>query len=245
MTKAFGMVPSVRGGVAGAGLLGDAGGPPAEQLSLRSVFREQDCAVFGALLLKVRRATDRRQPTVRVISGTARGTVLRAPSTGETRPISDRAKESLFNILGRRVEESSFLDLFAGTGGVGIEALSRGAARATFVERSAPIVADVRHNLARTHLADRATVRHMDAFRYLQGTPAPFDIVFVAPPQWHRLWQRALLALDGTPEWVAEGGLVVVQHDPKEYERLDLLTVAETDNRRYGRVNLVFYARRT
>ncbi len=180
---------------------------------------------------------------MRVISGTARGTVLRAPSTNETRPISDRAKESLFNILGARVEGSSFLDLFAGTGGVGIEALSRGAASATFVERSAAIVADVRHNLARTRLADRATVHHGDAFGYLKGPPAGFDIVFVAPPQWHRMWQEALRAVDAAPAWVADDGIVVVQHDPKEYEQLDLGAFAECDNRRYGGVNLVFYAR--
>ena len=181
---------------------------------------------------------------MRVIAGTARGTVLRPPSAPGTRPISDRAKEALFDILGPRVEDASFLDLFAGTGGVGIEALSRGAARVAFVERSAAIVGDIRHNLARAHVAERATVHHGDAFRYLERTPEGFDVVFVAPPQWHGLWQQALRALDARPGWVASGGLVVVQHDPKEYEALELEAFGETANRRYGGVNLVFYGRR-
>jgi len=76
---------------------------------------------------------------MRVIAGTAKGRTLRSPRTQDTRPITDRAKESLFNILAPRIPGSRFLDLFAGTGSVGIEALSRGAAHATFVERAAPV----------------------------------------------------------------------------------------------------------
>src|SRR5204863_6358477 len=95
---------------------------------------------------------------MRVIAGTAKGRILRSPRTRDTRPITDRAKESLFSILGPRIPGSSFLDLFAGTGGVGVEALSRGAAHATFVERAASALADIRHNLDATHLAANAEV---------------------------------------------------------------------------------------
>jgi len=93
---------------------------------------------------------------VRVIAGSAKGRILRPPRTSATRPITDRAKESLFNILMPRIAGRHFLDLFAGTGSVGIEALSRGAARATFVERSGPALAGIRHNLDITGLAARA-----------------------------------------------------------------------------------------
>ena len=95
---------------------------------------------------------------MRVIAGTAKGRTLRSPRTRDTRPITDRAKESLFGILGPRIPGGRFLDLFAGTGSVGIEALSRGAAHATFVERTASALADIRHNLGATHLAANAEV---------------------------------------------------------------------------------------
>src|SRR2546429_8041524 len=129
---------------------------------------------------------------MRVIAGTAKGRILRSPRSRDTRPITDRAKESLFGILGDRIPGSRFLDLFAGTGGVGIEALSRGCAHATFVERSAGAVAVIRHNLAVTQLAASAEVVAADVFRYLRGDTAPFDVVFVAPPQWLGLWPRAV-----------------------------------------------------
>src|SRR5215467_3661686 len=108
---------------------------------------------------------------MRVIAGTAKGRTLRSPRTGDTRPITDRAKESLFGILGPRIPGSRFLDLFAGTGSVGIEALSRGAAHATLVERAASALADIRHNLGATHLAANAEVVGTDVFAYLRGTP--------------------------------------------------------------------------
>lgn len=181
---------------------------------------------------------------MRVIAGTARGIRLRSPSTGETRPILGRAKEALFNIIAVRVGGSAVLDLFAGTGGVGIEALSRGAAAATFVERSSPIVADLRNNLERAGVAERATVHQADVFTFLDGPPAPFDVVFVGPPQWQGLWVSAMRALDERPGWVAEDGIVVVQHDPTEYEEIAWSHLVERDQRRYGGVHLVFYERR-
>ena len=167
--------------------------------------------------------------------------MLRSPSTDETRPILDRAKEALFSILTPRIAGSRFLDLFAGTGGVGIEALSRGAAHATFIELSPQILEDLRFNLERTRVADRAVVRHMDAFDFLKGQAAPFDVVFVAPPQWHGLWQKALISLDDTPGWVAADGVVIMQHDPKEYAKPALRHLQEFDKRRYGGVQFVFY----
>src|SRR6266699_5106044 len=94
-----------------------------------------------------------RRMNMRVVTGEAKGRRLKSPKTIGTRPIIERVKQALFNILSVRVEEARFLDLFAGTGSVGIEALSRGAARATFVERSRPALAGIRHNLEVTGLA--------------------------------------------------------------------------------------------
>jgi len=188
--------------------------------------------------------SDGPELTLRVIAGTAKGRALRSPRTPDTRPITDRAKESLFSILGPRIPGSSFLDLFAGTGGVGIEALSRGAAHATFVERAASALADIRHNLGATHLAANAEVVGTDVFAYLRGTPAPFDVIFVGPPQWRGLWTRAVQLLDQRPGWLAPDGVIVVQHDPSESTDVPLQHLLMSGERTYGRVRFTFFGPR-
>jgi 16S rRNA (guanine966-N2)-methyltransferase len=177
-----------------------------------------------------------------VIAGVAKGRRLQPPPTGGTRPITDRAKESLFNILAPRIPGQRLLDLFAGTGGVGIEALSRGAAAATFVERSARVAATIRHNLEITGLADRAEVVTRDVFAYLREPPTPYGVIFVAPPQWRGLWPRAVTLLDRHPGWLAGGGLVVVQHDPAESAALDTDRLRVCDERSYARVRFTFFS---
>ena len=179
-----------------------------------------------------------------MIAGSAKGRILRPPRTSATRPITDRAKESLFGILAPRIPERRFLDLFAGTGSVGIEALSRGAACATFVERSGSAVASIRHNLEITGLAARAEVVCRDVFGYLRAAPVPFDVIFVAPPQWHGLWPRAVTLLDRHPGWLADGAVAVAQHDPSESVPLDLAHLELVDERTYGRVRFSFFAAR-
>jgi 16S rRNA (guanine966-N2)-methyltransferase len=121
---------------------------------------------------------------MRVIAGSARGTRLARAPAG-VRPVADRVREGLFSSLGDRVEGARVLDLYAGTGAVGIEALSRGAREAVFVDRSPPALAAVRDNLARTGLEDVAAVHRSDVRRFLEREPADpqgFDIVFVDPP---------------------------------------------------------------
>ncbi len=113
---------------------------------------------------------------MRVVTGEAKGRKLKGPKTIGTRPIIDRVKQALFNILSTRVEDARFLDLFAGTGSVGIEALSRGAASATFIELNHKVLALVRENLQITGLSDRpdrAVTLHADAFKFLQSMQQP------------------------------------------------------------------------
>jgi 16S rRNA (guanine966-N2)-methyltransferase len=105
---------------------------------------------------------------MRVVTGEAKGRKLKTPKIDGTRPIMDRVKTALFDILSTEVEDARFLDLFAGTGSVGIEALSRGAAHATFIEMNHKILKLVRENLQITGLADRAEALHSDAFKFLQ-----------------------------------------------------------------------------
>jgi 16S rRNA (guanine(966)-N(2))-methyltransferase RsmD len=179
---------------------------------------------------------------LRVIAGSARGRRLRqVPGLG-TRPIGDRVKEALFGILGADVEGSCFLDLFAGTGSVGIEALSRGAASAFFIDKSPAAVRTVHENLSATSLGDRATVIQQDSFAYLEkDPPRAFDYVFVAPPQYHGLWLKALRALEAKSGWTSEDGWAIVQIDRREDEAEGLSRLTRFDERSYGQTRLVFY----
>ena len=134
---------------------------------------------------------------MKVIGGTARGMNLSPVPGTTTRPITARVKKALFDILGEAIPGSRFLDLFAGSGSVGIEALSRGADECVFVEKSARAVATIRRNLRTTGLDARAQVLRDDAFRYVgRQCSGTFDIVYIAPPQYQNLWAEALLALD-------------------------------------------------
>ncbi|HXZ04019.1 MAG TPA: RsmD family RNA methyltransferase, partial [Ktedonobacteraceae bacterium] len=144
---------------------------------------------------------------MRVVTGEAKGRKLKGPKTTGTRPIIDRVKTALFDILSTRVEDARFLDLFAGVGGVGIEALSRGAASATFIEMNYSALKLVRENLKITGLGNRAETLHTDAFKFLQsysaqnqllprGQEREYDIIYVAPPQYQEMAARALQLLD-------------------------------------------------
>lgn len=132
---------------------------------------------------------------MRVIAGTARRLPLVTPKGMETRPTTDRIKETLFNILQNDLPGCHFLDLFAGSGAIGIEALSRGAAKAVFVDNSKEALSCIRQNLEKTHLADRAIVIGQDcagAILQLMQKNA-FDIIFMDPP--HQLMQKRKCSL--------------------------------------------------
>jgi 16S rRNA (guanine966-N2)-methyltransferase len=179
---------------------------------------------------------------MRVIAGTAKGRRLKSVPGDSTRPITDRAKVALFDILAGDVAGSVFLDLFAGTGGVGIEALSRGAKLAVFVDIHPDAIRILRENLASTLLSDRAAVIRSDSFSYLERNERrPFDIIYVAPPQYRGLGMRALQSIDSRPEWLAPDGMVIVQIDPKEESSTPVEHLAEFDRRRYGSTLFLFY----
>ena len=195
---------------------------------------------------------------MRVISGTAKGRPLKAAGSA-TRPITDRVKESLFNILAARVVDANVLDLFAGAGSVGIEALSRGARAATFVELDRDALNAIRANLETTRLADRARIVRLDVFKFLRHPPLAetgdysprsgaerggkgrgYDLIYVAPPQYKGLWAETLRALDDSA-LLAERGIVVAQIHPKEYTELALTNLELFDQRKYGSTLLCFY----
>lgn len=180
---------------------------------------------------------------MRVIAGKAKGRRLKSVPGGGTRPITDRAKSALFSILGEDVIGARFLDLFAGTGQVGIEALSRGAAEAVFVERGTAALRTIRANLAHTDLLGSARIVRADVFQYLKQDPEPFDYIYIAPPQYRGLWARTLTTIDSRPQWLARDGWAIAQIHPREYEQLSLENLTLFDRRRYGSVMLLFYSR--
>ena len=179
---------------------------------------------------------------MRVITGTAKGRKLLSVPGGSTRPITDRVKEALFSIVGPSIQGTTWLDLFAGTGSVGIEALSRGAEQVIFVDRSRRAIGTLHKNLEITGLKDRAVVLRRDAFRYVRtvDTQSEFDYIYVAPPQYRGLWADMLLLLDEIP-LLAPKGTIVVQIHPKEFREFALSALYLADQRSYGSTVLHFY----
>jgi 16S rRNA (guanine966-N2)-methyltransferase len=179
---------------------------------------------------------------MRVIAGKAKGRRLASVPGDTTRPITDRTKEALFDILGGRVEDARMLDLFAGTGSVGIEALSRGAREVWFVERERRAVQAIKSNLELTGLAQQARVVRQDVFRFIQQVAGreQFDIIYVAPPQYRELWAKTLKDLDEAG-LLNPMGIVIAQIYPKEFEELELATLSLVDRRKYGSTLLCFY----
>ena len=149
---------------------------------------------------------------MRVIAGTARRLALKTVPGMETRPTTDRIKETLFNILQPYIPDSTFLDLFSGSGGIGIEALSRGAEHATFVEKNPKACACIRENLAFTKLAEHGKLLNMDvlqALRSMEGQAA-FDCIFMDPPYNHEL-EKSVLTYLAESSLLAEEGIIIVE----------------------------------
>ena len=166
---------------------------------------------------------------MRIIAGTAKGRRIAAPPSG-TRPMTGRARESLFSILGDRIEGADVLDLYAGSGSLGLEALSRGAASATFVERSRKASRIIAENIAAVGLG--GTVVTASAATAIERTDARFDVIFIDPP--YRDADGEVAALVGALERVlADRGLVVVHRQSSSRISVpEFLTC--TDERRYG-----------
>jgi 16S rRNA (guanine966-N2)-methyltransferase len=178
---------------------------------------------------------------MRVISGIAKGRKLKSVKGDSTRPITDRVKVALFDILAGDLEGSVFLDLFAGTGAVGIEALSRGAEHAVFVDCDFRAIQTIRENLASTGMKSRATVVRSDSFLYLQRQAhQKFTIIYIAPPQYKKIWIKALEILEERRDWLSSDGLVIVQIHPKECQEWENRYWREYDRRKYGNTLLLF-----
>ena len=149
---------------------------------------------------------------MRVIAGEARRLRLIAPKGMDTRPTGDKIKETLFNILQPELYGANFLDLFAGSGAIGIEALSRGAKRAAFIEKDKEALRCIRTNLETTHMTDRATVYGVDVLSFLHGLNAKdkYDIVFMDPPYRQGL-EKSVLSILGAYDIIADDALIICE----------------------------------
>ena len=180
---------------------------------------------------------------MRVISGTIRGHKLKTIGGSTVRPTADRVKEAMFNILAAKQKGAHVLDLFAGSGALGIEALSRGAQSAVFVDHNTRVLTALRHNLENCKITDLATVIRWDIkknLKCLNSVSKRFDLVFMDPPYHQDLVKTAIghLLLS---DCLAHSATIVAEHEPGIQFDFDDRALIMTDARRYGSNQLSFY----
>ena len=171
---------------------------------------------------------------MRVITGSARGVRLKTPDGMKTRPTSDRVKEAVFSIVQFEVEGSRFLDLFAGTGQMGIEALSRGASSAVFVDGWKDACALVRENLKLARLSEKARVVQSDYLSYLQRCKEQFDIVFLDPPYAEIFLENALKQISEI-DILSDRGIIICERPAEKQLDLDIPGLVRCKDYRYGK----------
>jgi len=180
---------------------------------------------------------------MRVIAGALKGKRLVTPRGAATRPTADQVRTALMDALTPRLPGARMLDLFAGAGGVGLEALSRGAGHATFVERDGRAAAALAQNVRELGVAGRARVLRGDVareLRHLAGLGERFEIVFLDPPYTEDGVERTLAAL-GAGDLLAPDGLVIAQHFTKRKPREEHGTLRAVRERRFGETTLTFF----
>jgi len=183
---------------------------------------------------------------MRVIGGIARSRHLRTLRGKRIRPTADRVREALFNILGERISGIRFLDLFAGSGSVGIEALSRGAARVVFVEQDPRAIRVLRQNLQSLGWEEKALIYPQHVFQALEiisRQEEKFEVVFADPP-YHRRWPQRLLEKMGEKILLVSGGWLIIEHHVKENLSSREGEWWQIRTERYGDTMLSFYTRK-
>lgn len=181
---------------------------------------------------------------MRVISGSARGTTLHSIDDINTRPTLDRVKESLFNIIQNQIEDTTILDLFAGSGAIGIEFLSRRAQKTYFCDKSSKAIDMINKNLEKTRLKEKAVVINKDYIDCINELKSiKFDIIFLDPPYKENLSIEALKQISDN-RLLKDGGMIIIETDEPEREIREIRDINIEykiyDLRKYGRVSLIF-----
>ncbi len=180
---------------------------------------------------------------MRVITGSARGSVLKAPKGENTRPTSDRVKESLFNIIGYINEEDVVLDLFSGSGGIGIEFLSRGAKSCYFIDEDQNSINVIKANLEKTRLLDRSLIykNSVDrAIRTLASKNSKFNYIFLDPP-YNKDYVEGTLGNISRENLLSESGKVIIEHESRLELKNSYFDLIKVDCRKYGDTSISFY----
>lgn len=180
---------------------------------------------------------------MRVIGGEAKGKTIKTLRGQEVRPTSDLVREALFAIIGSRIEGAVFLDLFAGSGSVGIEALSRGAKETIFIDENPKCIKMIRENLAGCALKEKGRIYQSESLRFGGSSrlkPRSLDIIFIDPPYGVDLAQKALMLID-KKEVLTEGSWVIVEHFHKTRFLKELINLKLFKERRFGTTQLSFY----
>lgn len=182
---------------------------------------------------------------MRVIAGTAKGTKLNSIDDISTRPTLDRVKEPLFSIIQNNIVESNVLDLFAGSGALGIESLSRGAKHCTFCDKSYKSIKMLKENIQKVRMQEKSTILNIDYKKCLDEQKEKFDIIFIDPPY------KMDIAIDSVKriielELLAKDGIIIIETDEEEREKKELekIDLELYDVRKYGRVKLLFLRER-
>ncbi len=175
---------------------------------------------------------------MRVISGSARGKKLITSEGLDVRPTLDRVKESIFNMIAFDIPDSCVLDLFSGSGSLGIEALSRGAKECTFVDKSLQSISVTKKNLEATHLLDSAFVLNTDSIEFIKSTNKKFDIIFIDPPYESDLYNKSLSAIKESGI-LSDGGFIVLEYDTEITPYFSANRFELTKEKKYGRVKIL------
>ena len=179
---------------------------------------------------------------MRVVAGSARGTVLKTPEGKLTRPTADRVKEAVFSILHFDVQEALVLDLFGGTGQLGIEALSRGAKRAVFVDHQQKACELIRENLRRTRFSERASVVRGDYLEYLKRTREQFDIILLDPPYAENFLENALNCI-AEIDILRDNGIIVTERPLEKVLDIRMPGFTRSRDYKYGKTLVTLYRR--
>ena len=180
---------------------------------------------------------------MRVISGKVRGLKLNAPKNDDVRPTTDRVKESLFNMINSYMMDSDILDLFAGTGSLGIECLSRGANKCVFVDKSKESINIVESNIKKARVENESIVLNLDfksAISSLALKKEKFDVIFMDPPYYKNMFSDALLSVDEN-ELLKEDGIIVVEHDTVDKFPDNMGRLYKSREKKYGNTTITFY----
>ena len=184
---------------------------------------------------------------MRIISGKAKGTKLYTLQGDNTRPTLDRVKESIFNIIQSQIPEATVLDLFAGSGAIGLEMLSRGAKKAILCDKSKEAIGIIKKNIQKTHMEEKVELYNIDFKECIEKvSKEKFDIIYIDPPYETNFIEKSLEKII-EKNIIQENGIIILETDDEKRikKEIEKINVAIIDERKYGGANIIFLSKKT